>query len=84
MSTPLVTVAAAVHVAFGAGCAVGGREKRDHVEHTVARVGPNEKRMLTTGEEGAVILALGGVPGQAYEVWQPTEEGEPDPFAQSG
>ena len=45
------------------------------------RVGPNEKRKLTTGEDGAVILALGGIPGKAFAIFQPTEEGEPDPFA---
>lgn len=48
-----------------------------------ARVGPNETRKLVTGEEGVVILALGGVPGQAYEIVQLTEEGEPDPLAAS-
>ena len=62
-----------------------GDEEHDLEPGVFARVGPNEKRMLTTGEEGALVLALGGVPGRAYEVWQPTEEGEPDPFAaQSG
>jgi uncharacterized cupin superfamily protein len=33
-----------------------------------ARVGPGEKRKWTTGAEGARVLALGGVPGRAYEV----------------
>ena len=46
-----------------------------------ARVGPNETRMLTTGDQGALLLALGGTPGKAFEIWQPTEEGEPDPMA---
>ena len=46
-----------------------------------ARVGPNETRKLTTGDEGALILALAGVPGKAYEIVQFTEEGEPDPLA---
>ena len=62
---------------------VGGQGGEEHLLEpgVFARVGPNEKRMLTTGEEGALVLALGGVPGRAYEVWPPTEEGEPDPFA---
>jgi uncharacterized cupin superfamily protein len=49
-----------------------------------ARVGPTEARKLSTGEEGALILALGGVPGQAYEIVQFTEEGEPDPLGAPG
>ncbi len=58
-----------------------GDEEHDLEPGVFARVGPNEKRMLTTGDEGAVMLALGGVPGKAYEIWQLTEEGEPDPLA---
>ena len=58
-----------------------GDEEHDLEPGVFARVGPNEKRKLTTGEEGAVILALGGIPGKAFEIFQPTEEGEPDPFA---
>jgi uncharacterized cupin superfamily protein len=45
-----------------------------------ARVGPNESRKLITGESGAVVLALGGIPGQPFEITQHTEEGEPDPL----
>jgi uncharacterized cupin superfamily protein len=58
-----------------------GDEEHDLEPGVFARVGPNEKRILTTGEQGAVILALGGIPGKAFEIFQPTEEGEPDPFA---
>ena len=41
-------------------------------EHTLepgvwARVGPDEKRKIVTGEEGARILAIGGTPGKVYE-----------------
>lgn len=46
-----------------------------------ARVGPDETRKLVTGEQGARILALGGVPGQPFEAPKFTDEGEPDPFA---
>jgi quercetin dioxygenase-like cupin family protein len=45
-----------------------------------ARVGPSVKRRLATGETPATILVLGGVPGQAFEITQFTEEGEPDPL----
>jgi uncharacterized cupin superfamily protein len=62
-----------------------GDEEHDLEPGVFARVGPNETRMLTTGGEGAVMLALGGTPGKAFEIWPPTEEGAPDPFAaQSG
>jgi mannose-6-phosphate isomerase-like protein (cupin superfamily) len=40
-----------------------------------ARVGPGEKRKFVTGESGARLLCLGGVPGEAYEPPAWTEEG---------
>jgi mannose-6-phosphate isomerase-like protein (cupin superfamily) len=41
-------------------------------EHTLepgvwARVGPDEKRKIVAGPEGARILAIGGTPGKIYE-----------------
>lgn len=45
-----------------------------------ARVGPDAKRKLVTGSEPARILALGGIPGKAFEVTKFTNEGEPDPL----
>lgn len=45
-----------------------------------ARVGPNETRKLTTGADAAVVLALGGVPGQAFEPAPYTDEGVPHPL----
>ena len=45
-----------------------------------ARIGPNESRKLVTDDEGALVLALGGVPGQPYEASRFTDEGEPDPL----
>ena len=57
----------------------GGEEYRLEPD-VFARVGPTESRQLVTGDEGAVILALGGVPGQAYESPTFTDEGEPDPL----
>ena len=58
---------------------VGGEEHR--LEPGVfARVGPNEPRKLVTGDEGALLLALGGVPGEPFEPTKFTDEGEPDPL----
>jgi quercetin dioxygenase-like cupin family protein len=45
-----------------------------------ARIGPNENRKLITGDEGATVLALGGVPGAPFEPVGYTNEGEPDPL----
>ena len=40
-----------------------------------ARVGPDEKRKLITGDEAARVLAVGGTPGQIYEAPEFTHEG---------
>src|SRR5215211_676025 len=60
--------------------AVGGR---GHVLEpgVLARVGPQEKRKIVTRDEGARILAIGGVPGRVYQPPDFTEEGQPDPIA---
>lgn len=57
----------------------GGEEYR-LAPGVFARVGPNETRKLATGDSPAVILVLGGVPGQVYEITKFTNEGEPDPL----
>ncbi|MGH2962769.1 MAG: cupin domain-containing protein [Solirubrobacterales bacterium] len=45
-----------------------------------ARVGPGEKRKLVTGEQESVrILAIGAMPGRAYEPPEFTEEGAAAP-----
>jgi uncharacterized cupin superfamily protein len=44
-----------------------------------ARVGPGEGRKLVTAEEGARILAIGAMPGKAYEPPEFTEEGAAPP-----
>lgn len=49
-----------------------------------ARVGPDEKRKLETAAEGALVLALGGVPGQVFQALKFTDEGEPDPLDGDG
>jgi quercetin dioxygenase-like cupin family protein len=59
---------------------VGGEE---HVLEPgiFARVGPREKRKLLTRDEGALVLAIGAVPGEIYKAPEFTEEGQPDPMA---
>ena len=64
----------------GAATLAAGEEEHRLEPGIFARVGPTEKRKLSTGEEGATILALGGVPGQAFEAAKFSDEGEPDPF----
>ena len=49
-----------------------------------ARVGPEEKRKLVTGEDGARILALGAVPGSSYEPPEFSEEEAPAPAPPTG
>lgn len=49
---------------------------------TMVRVGPEPKRKLWPGSEEMRVLALGGVPGKAYEAPDVTKLGEPDPMAQ--
>ena len=44
---------------------------------TFARVGPGERRRVVTGEEGVVLLCLGGTPGRAYVPPPFTEEAAP-------
>lgn len=38
------------------------------------RVGPSEKRRLSTGDEPARVLAIGGTPGAAYQAPDFTDE----------
>lgn len=64
----------------GAATLEAGGEEHRLEPGVFARVGPTERRKLATGDEGAVILALGGVPGKAFEPAKFTEEGEPDPL----
>ena len=48
---------------------------------TIVRVGPKARRKFWPGDEGMRVLALGGVPGQAYEAPDVSRLGEPDPMA---
>jgi mannose-6-phosphate isomerase-like protein (cupin superfamily) len=45
---------------------------------TVVRVSSGTKRKIVTGDEPVRILALGGVPGKAYEAPGVSEVGAPD------
>ena len=58
-----------------------GDEEHELEPGVFARVGPNERRKLSTADEAAVILALAGVPEQPFEIVGYTEEGAPDPLA---
>ena len=54
--------------------------ERLHLEPEMAlRVGPTVNRKISTGSEGAQILALGAVPGAAYDAPEFTELGGPEP-----
>jgi quercetin dioxygenase-like cupin family protein len=55
-------------VVDGAATLQVGGEEHELRPGTFARVGPSEKRKLVTGSEGARLIAIGGVPGKAYEV----------------
>jgi uncharacterized cupin superfamily protein len=59
----------------------GERVKLD--PETIVRVGPEAKRKIYSGEEPVRILALGGVPGQAYEAPDVTQIGAPDALPQT-
>jgi mannose-6-phosphate isomerase-like protein (cupin superfamily) len=52
-------------------------------EETVVRVGPGTKRKIRSGPDGMRLLALGGVPGRAYERPETFTKGTPDPTAQA-
>ena len=58
----------------------GERHRLD--PETMVRVGPTSKRKILTGDEPMRVLALGGVPGGAYEPPDMSKLGEPDPLQQ--
>lgn len=49
---------------------------------TMVRVGPGAKRKIWSGDEPLRLIALGGVPGQAYQPPEVSKLGAPDPLAQ--
>ncbi len=48
---------------------------------TIVRAGPTARRRLVPDEGGMRLLALGGVPGKAYEPPAYSAVGAPDPLA---
>jgi mannose-6-phosphate isomerase-like protein (cupin superfamily) len=59
---------------------IEGVDEPLHLEpESAIRVGPTTHRKITPGPDGAKILAIGGVPGSAYEPPAYTELGGPDP-----
>jgi hypothetical protein len=77
--TALVTVAAALLVAFAAGWAVGGHGRSDHVVRTVAMLGPNGAQaslaLLHPDDAGnwPMRMTVSGLPtlpnGHTYTLW---------------
>jgi len=59
----------------GSGRMTVGGEDVELAPDVIVRVGPAEKRCIFSGPEGLRILALGGVPGAAYEINPSTELG---------
>jgi uncharacterized cupin superfamily protein len=57
----------------GAATLTAGGEEHEMRPGMWARVGSGERRKWTTGAEGARVLALGAVPGKAYEVQEFTK-----------
>jgi mannose-6-phosphate isomerase-like protein (cupin superfamily) len=47
---------------------------------TLVRVSAGTKRKVYPGDEGIRLLAVGGVPGRAFEIREYTELGAEDPF----
>ncbi len=45
-----------------------GDERFDLGVGAMVRVGPSQKRKFVAGPEGLTLLALGGTPGQAYQL----------------
>jgi quercetin dioxygenase-like cupin family protein len=52
----------------GRATLIAGGEEHELTPGVWARVGPSEKRKIVTGDEGAVLIALGGTPGKVYEI----------------
>ena len=66
----------------GSGAIEIGGERFPLEPGLMARVGPGVSRKLFSGEQGMRVLAIGGVPGKAYEPPELSKLGTPDPLAQ--
>lgn len=56
-------------------------DELDLFPEMIVRIGPGVERLILPGEDGMRLLAVGGVPGEAYEPPSYTELGAPDPLA---
>ena len=65
----------------GRATLTAGDEQLELEPGLFVRVGPGEKRKITTDDEPARILAIGAIPGRAYSPPPFTDEGAPDPVA---
>lgn len=73
-----------VYVVLRGSCAIEIDGERFTLDpDTIVRVAAGTKRKLSTSSDGVRLLALGGVPGKAYEPPSITELGQPDPLAAS-
>jgi uncharacterized cupin superfamily protein len=70
-------------VLAGSATLIVGGEDYELESGVFARVGPQEARKISTGDEGARLLAIGASPGKVYEAPEFTEEGQPDPMLHS-
>jgi mannose-6-phosphate isomerase-like protein (cupin superfamily) len=69
-----------VYVVLGGSADFDIEGERVHVEpETAVRVSPTTKRRIQPGPEGVRILAVGGVPGGAYQPPDFTDLGGPEP-----
>ena len=71
-----------VYVVLGGSADFDIDGERVHVEpETAVRVAPTTKRQIHPGPDGVRILAVGGVPGGAYQAPDFTDLGGPEPAA---
>ncbi len=54
-------------VLSGSATLTAGGQDHELEPGVFARVGPREARKLSTGDDGARVLAIGAAPGQVYE-----------------
>lgn len=71
-----------VYVVLGGGGEIEIEGERFPLDaDTMVRVASGTKRKLWPGPEGIRVLAIGGVPGGAYEPPEISQLGAPDPLA---
>ena len=62
-------------VVRGSGRIVIGSDEVPLSDGVWVRVGPGERRKIYSGPEGLRIVALGGIPGKAYEIAEASKLG---------